>query len=69
MPVMMHRKEDSFWGQIATDFIEVERTALTTGFPMTLGWDDDDDDSKFDNLEDGQPIGGSGRFSGRVQRL
>lgn len=66
-PVMMHRKDDPLLGQICPNWIEMEQIAFTTGFPMTFGWGNDR--TKWDNLEDAQPVGGSGRFSGRVQRL
>ena len=67
MPVMMHRIDDQLLGQISPCFVEVEQSALMTGFPMTFGWGDDH--RKYDNLEDGQSEGGSGRFSGRVERF
>ena len=67
-PIMMHRGDDELLGQIAPcDLDEMEAGALKTGFPMTMGWGDDE--TKYDNLEDGQPEGGSGRFSGRVEKL
>ena len=43
---------------------EVE--TLSVAWNMSFGWGDDP--SRLDNLEDGQPEGGSGRFSGCVER-
>lgn len=67
MPVMMHRKDDLLSGQIVPALSDAEQVIFRTAFPMQLGWGDDE--SKFDNLEDGQPEGGSGRFSGSVEKL
>ena len=64
MPVMMHRNEDELLGQIAPDFVSAEDEVLQCGFQMTLGWGAND--KKYDNLEDGQPEGGFGRFSGSL---
>ena len=67
-PIIMHRSNDELLGQIAPyDLGEMESGAMATGFPMTMGWGDDE--RKYDNLEDGQLEGGSGRFSGRVEKL
>ena len=66
--VAMDYKYDTLSGQIVVLFDNIDKNALTTGFPMQLGWDYDDD-RKFDNLEDGQPLGGRGRFSGRVEKF
>ena len=67
MPVMMHRNEDSLLGQIAPSMSDEEQIVFQTAFPMRMGWGDDE--RKYDNLEDGQPEGGSGRFSGFVEKL
>lgn len=64
MPVMMHRNEDELLGQIAPDYISDEKNVLECGFQMMLGWGSND--KKYDNLEDGQPEGGWGRFSGSL---
>ena len=66
MPIMMHRNDDPLLGQIITMLHEHELEVLQTAFPMELNWNDV---TAWDNLDDGQPIGGSGRFSGHVQKL
>ena len=66
MPIMMHRNEDPLLGQIIPMLHDQELEVLETAFPMKMNWDDE---NKWDNLEDGQPIGGSGRFSGHVKKL
>ena len=65
--VMMSRKDDQLIGQICTEWRELEEITFITGFPMTIGWGSDE--KKWDNIEDAQPVGGSGRFSGCVQKL
>ena len=67
MPVMMHRHRDQLLGQIVPSYNELDLSVFNTGFPMTLGWGDDE--SKYDNLEDARPEGGSGRFTGRLEKL
>ena len=68
MPVMMHRPEDDLLGQIVPLFNDNDKEIFDTAFPMKLGWDETDD-SKWDARDDGQPTGGSGRFTGHVERL
>ncbi|KAL2036772.1 hypothetical protein N7G274_010496 [Stereocaulon virgatum] len=67
MPVMMHRPQDRLLGQIIPALQIEEAEVFHSCFPMKLGWGNDQ--SKFENYEDGQPIGGSGRFSGHVESL
>ena len=66
MPIMMHRNDDPLLGQIIPNLHDHDLEVLQTAFPMETNWNDE---KKWDNLEDGQPIGGSGRFSGHVQKL
>ena len=66
MPIMMHRNDDPLLGQIITMLHEHDFEVLQTAFPMEQNWNDV---TAWDNLDDGQPIGGSGRFSGHVQKL
>ena len=65
--VMMEIKDDKLLGQIVPRFPRKERDVLETGFPMRFGWIDEAEAAQC--LEDGQLLGGSGRFSGKVQRL
>ena len=67
IPVMMHRNADLLLGQIVPSLAEEELGIFTDCFPMTIGWGDDN--TKYHNHEDGQPTGGSGRFSGHVEKL
>ena len=67
IPVMMHRNSDLLLGQIVTSLAEEELAIFRDCFPMTIGWGDDT--TKYHNHEDGQPTGGSGRFSGHVEKL
>lgn len=66
MPVMMHRKTDQLLGQIVPVLPDMDKSLFETGFPMTIGWSGD---QGLDALEDGQPLGGAGRFTGKVERL
>ena len=66
MPIMMHRNDDPLLGQIIPTLHDHDLEVLQTAFPMEMSWSDD---KKWDNLEDGQPVGGSGRFSGHVKKL
>lgn len=66
MPVMMHRNSDQLLGQIAPALPDFDTSVFATGFPMRIGWEGEEG---FDAVEDGQPMGGDGRFSGRVERL
>ena len=65
MRVMMACHGDVFLGQIVPSLASNEQELLQNGFGMRLGWGDDE--SKWENIEDGQPEGGSGRFSGSVE--
>lgn len=67
IPVMMHRNSDLLLGQIVPSLAEEELAIFRDCFPMTIGWGDDN--TKYHNHEDGQPTGGSGRFSGYVEKL
>lgn len=66
MPVMMHRRNDQLLGQIVPALPVLDESVFETGFPMTVGWPEGEG---LDALEDGQPLGGEGRFTGRVERL
>ena len=66
MPIIMHRNDDPLLGQIIPTLHDHDLEVLQTAFPMEMNRDDQ---NKWDYLEDGQPIGGSGRFSGHVNRL
>lgn len=66
MPIMMHRNDDPLLGQIIPFLHDHELEVLQTAFPMDMNWNDVTD---WDNREDGQPVGGSGRFSGHVKKL
>ena len=65
--VTMNALDDKMLGQIVSSFPPGEQEVLETGFPMVFGWADKAKAAEC--LEDGQPLGGSGRFSGKVQRL
>ena len=65
--VMMSARHDPLLGQIVPIIARHESDTLQFAFGMRLGWDDTDM-SKYDNREDAQPIGGSGRFSGVVEK-
>lgn len=65
--VMMEAEDDKLLGQIVPAFPTREKDVLETGFPMRFGWTDKAKAER--NLDDGQPPGGSGRFSGKVERL
>ena len=67
IPVMMHRNSDLLLGQIVPSLAQEELAVFKDCFPMTIGWGDDN--AKYHNHEDGQPTGGSGRFSGWVEKL
>lgn len=65
--IMMHADNDELLGWIAPDMHAQEKGILEHAFGMRMGWEEDDE-SKFEAREDGQPWGGSGRFSGVVER-
>lgn len=66
MPIMMQRNDDPLLGQIIPTLHDHELEVLQTAFPMEINRKDV---TGWDNREDGQPIGGSGRFSGHVEKL
>lgn len=61
---VMMSTEDHFLGQIVPTIDLDEYLLLNSAFGMTSGWGDDG--SKYENREDGQPEGGSGRFNGSL---
>ena len=65
---VMMAPHDELLGQIVPSLPELDTNTFQTGFPMKLGWGKRDQ-RRFYNLEDGQPKGGSGRFTGSVGRL
>lgn len=67
MDAMMDCDYDHFLGQIVPSLPAPEQAVLTNGFGMQMGWGDDE--AKWESLEDGQPEGGSGRFSGSVEAM
>ena len=72
--VMMSREKDELLGSINSVCGDEEVEVLTTGFPMTVGrgcWGIEIEDIRRakECLEDGQPEGGTGRFSGIVRKL
>ncbi|MCJ1479116.1 hypothetical protein MMC13_007800 [Lambiella insularis] len=62
-PFMM-KSDDPFLGTIHPEIPEPERTILTSGFGMRMGWNDKR--KRLEPLEDGQRVGGTGRFSGAL---
>jgi len=65
--VMMANEPDQLLGSIAPAMAKRESDVLQLAWGMRMGWEDDDL-SKYENREDGQPVGGSGRFSGVVEK-
>ena len=64
---MMKADHDVLLGTIAPAMPQQESDVLQIAFNMRMGWDENDM-SKYETREDGQAIGGSGRFSGVVTR-
>lgn len=64
--IMMNADNDTLLGWIAPDMPVAEKAVLRYAFGMRMGWADDDV-GKYETREDGQPVGGSGRFSGVVE--
>lgn len=62
---LMMTSDDSFLGCIYPHILRDEVDVLTNAFHMRLGWGKDP--KRFLNREDGQPEGGTGRFSGIIQ--
>ncbi|KAL9611518.1 MAG: hypothetical protein Q9167_003843 [Letrouitia subvulpina] len=64
--VMLDGKQDTLLGQIVPVMEDEEMECLETVFGMTFGWGEDP--KQYENREDGQPNGGSGRFSGTLMK-
>ena len=62
---VMMATDDPLLGQIVPSMVDAESDVLQTAFGMRMGWTGQ---KKYENREDGQPVGGSGRFSGVVER-
>ena len=62
---IMMKSKDRFLGSICPQIWNDDEDVLTTAFHMRFGWGKDP--KRFLNREDGQPEGGSGRFSGVIQ--
>lgn len=67
MYVMMHCQDDQLLGRIITGIQVAEEEAISKGFQMAFGWEDET--KAMENSEDGQPKGGSGRFTGTLEQL
>lgn len=65
--IMMRADHDVLLGTIAPAMPQPESDVLQVAFNMRMGWKEDDM-TQYEAREDGQPIGGSGRFSGVVAR-
>lgn len=65
--IMMKANHDVLLGTIAPAMPQQESDVLQVAFNMRMGWEENDM-SQYEPREDGQPIGGSGRFSGVVER-
>ncbi len=63
----MMNTSDALIGQIVPMLNDKETEVMLTAFPMKFGWDNLEKASH--NAEDAQPIGGSGRFSGYVEKM
>ena len=70
---IMMASQDMLLGQIVPSLNEEEREVFTTAFPMSLdqeAWEEAGMGKRaWECREDGQPEGGSGRFSGEIERL
>ena len=70
---IMMASQDALLGQIVPNLSEGEREVFTTAFPMRLdqeAWEEAGMGKRaWECREDGQPDGGSGRFSGEIGRL
>lgn len=64
---MMANESDVLLGSIAPAMAKRESDVLQLAWGMRMGWGEDDW-SQYENREDGQPVGGSGRFSGVVEK-
>ena len=65
-PVMMDAGRDPLLGSIVPGLVTEEEDVLVHGFGMEVGWENEF--KKHESREDGQLAGGSGRFSGVVER-
>ena len=65
--IMMRADHDVLLGTIAPAMPQPESDVLRIAFNMRMGWEENDM-TQYEAREDGQPIGGSGRFSGIVAR-
>lgn len=64
---VMMASNDLLLGSIAPAMAKHEMDTLQIAWGMRMGWEADDE-SKFFTREDGQPVGGSGRFSGSIAK-
>ena len=65
--IMMKADHDVLLGTIAPAMPKLESDVLQVAFHMRMGWKKSDL-TQYETREDGQPVGGSGRFSGVVSR-
>ena len=65
--IMMKADHDVLLGTIAPAMPKQESDVLQVAFHMRMGWKKRDL-TQYEAREDGQPVGGSGRFSGVVSR-
>lgn len=65
--IMMRADYDVLLGTIAPAMPKQESDVLQVAFHMRMGWKKSDL-TQYEAREDGQPVGGSGRFSGVVSR-
>ena len=63
--IMMRTDHDVLLGTIAPAMPKQESDVLQVAFHMRMGWKKSDL-TQYESREDGQPVGGSGRFSGVV---
>ena len=64
--VMMSSRRDPQLGRIQPFMKPEEVDVVENAFGMTFGWGEDP--AKFEPLEDDEPVGGTGRFSGTLER-
>ena len=60
-------RKDPYLGQIVPGVSRKQKSILRNAFRMRWGWGDDP--KKYESLEDGQPLGGCGRFSGTIKKF
>ncbi|KAL9098490.1 MAG: hypothetical protein Q9163_005859 [Psora crenata] len=68
-PYMMDCSRDLLLGRIVPALKPEEVEVFTSAFPMRLGWPREDFEKSLYNAEDGQLPGGTGRFSGDIEKL